>query len=341
MTRTAPLKTSPVPDVLPNGVTEECFAGYRCLRLSNGAASVWVTLDVGPRLIGFATDGPDGPGPNVFADDLRTVLPRPGGGVYSLRGGHRLWLAPENPYETYRPDDAPVEVEYTEASRDAAIGVRVGAPRHPTTGVQRSIHVSLPGARAGATVAHHVTNGGRHPVRLAPWAITQLPPGGTAVVPLAFQRADLHGVLPNSCLVTWPYTRLDDPRITLGSHYALVRCAADAAGACKIGTGGVGPGDGPGWLAYARPGVPVFVKRATRSSSAVYPDGGCSSEVYSGAEFCELETLGPLVMLAPGATAVHVERWTLHAPAGVPETDDEAHTLAVRLGLTAPDPSAP
>ena len=327
-------------EVVPGGgVSEETFAGHRCLRLSNGVVSAHATLDVGPRVLGFALDAGPLAGVNAFADAVGTTLDGPGGRPYHLRGGHRLWLAPEDPPETYRPDDDPPDVEVVDGSDSTTAVVRASPAPHPRTGVRTSICVSVLPGRPEVAVTHEVVNGGRDPVRLAPWAITQLPTGGTAVVPLAFCRADFYGVLPDRRLVLWPYTRLDDSRLTLGARYVLVRADADAADAVKVGTGGVGEGSGPGWLAYVRPGAPVFVKRSRRDTSATYPDGGCSAEVYANGAFCELETLGPSVWLRPGGTATHVERWALSPEAAPPATDEEAHALAVRLGLSRRDPS--
>ena len=56
----------------------------------------------------------------------------------------------------------------------------------------------------------------------------------------------------------------------------------------------------------------MFVKRYAWKDNGAYPDYGCNTEVYTAAAFIEVETLGPLTTLAPGATAEHTERWSLH-----------------------------
>ena len=71
-----------------------------------------------------------------------------------------------------------------------------------------------------------------------------------------------------------------------------------------------------GWLAYARAGH-LFVKRFDPSPGQPYPDHGSQAEIFTDHRFLELETLGPLATLAPGAAVEHVEEWQLFD--GVPE----------------------
>src|SRR5919205_1149849 len=68
------------------------FEGWtRNLRLSNDAVELIVTLEVGPRVISYRPLA----GRNVF----KVLVDQAGGkqeAVFRLRGGHRLWLAPED-----------------------------------------------------------------------------------------------------------------------------------------------------------------------------------------------------------------------------------------------------
>ena len=49
---------------------------------------------------------------------------------------------------------------------------------------------------------------------------------------------------------------------------------------------------------------------------------GSSFETFTNNVFQELETLGPLVKLAPGQEALHVEHWTLHRGVKVDKWND-------------------
>ena len=72
-----------------------------------------------------------------------------------------------------------------------------------------------------------------------------------------------------------------------------------------------------GWIAYAR-GGDLFVKRFRYLPGATYPDFGCTVEVFTRSDMLEVETLGPLVQLASGASVEHVEEWRLFRDVAAP-----------------------
>ncbi len=72
--------------------------------------------------------------------------------------------------------------------------------------------------------------------------------------------------------------------------------------------------DAPSGTLTARKGTLLFHISAATDPKGVYPDGGCSQEVYTNPDplkYVEMELLGPLHRLRPGGTAVLVTRWTL------------------------------
>jgi hypothetical protein len=77
-----------------------------------------------------------------------------------------------------------------------------------------------------------------------------------------------------------------------------------------------------GWVAYARNGH-LFVKKFHYLREGVYPDLGSSVELFTNEDMLEVETLGPLVELAPGSQVEHVERWFLFAGVKMPASDAE------------------
>jgi hypothetical protein len=275
------------------------FGGHEAVRLDAEDVSLIATTSVGPRILGLLA--PDGANTLVELPDL--VLPCPGSEPCHLYGGHRLWAAPEVPRVTYRADDEPVSMD------EVADGVRLTAPLETVSQTQRHISIQVLGPRR-FEVTHRIANRADHSQRLAAWAITMVPTGGRAWLPLLREPYDRGGFQAQRNIVLWPYTRLDDPRLALSDSALEVRTdgleQAALTDLVKVGTT-----NRRGWVAYWRAGS-LLLKRATHDEGLSYADMGASAQVYAGPDFMELETLGPLVDLAPGEAAVHVEEWEVH-----------------------------
>lgn len=282
--------------------------GLPCVELKNATISLLATRTIGPRVLSLRVNG----GPNLFAEVPDFTV----GGAFRMLGGHRYWLAPEHPVRTYRPDDGAMDVEEIDG------GVILTAPQDPATGLLRSLRLSLPGDGPHVVVDHALTNMGGQALDVAPWAITMLPPGGTAILP---QPAAIPGVLPNRSWALWPYTDIRSPHVAWGDAFTLVHARVDAP--LKLGWA-----NRPGWLAYHRDGT-LFVKRSEFEADAPYPDFNSSAEVYAHPRFLELETLAPLLPLAPGRSVSHRETWEVIAAPKFEATEAGAEALSARLRL--------
>lgn len=270
----------------------EGSAALETMAIDLGPVSVTLAVNAGPRVLAYAREGR----PSLFASLPEAVIEHPAIGTYRFLGGHRLWRAPEVPAVSYASDDAPVTITETDA------GVEIVAPSD-TDGVVKAIALSQHGDFT--FVDHELRNEGWTPVRSAPWAITQLAPGGTAYLPQRRGPVDDDGVLPNRHLVLWPYTDLSSPEITVRRDLVTVE-ASERKAKSKIGVS-----NRRGWTAYARDDQ-VFVKwAALHRDGDVYVDFGASAQCYRDERFIELETLGPLVTLQPGKRAAHREVWAL------------------------------
>jgi hypothetical protein len=274
------------------------FHGRPTLRMTNGAITVEMLATAGPRIVGLRRDGAPA---NLLAEtpDLgwETAL-----GRYELVGGHRLWLAPEDSEHAAIPDSNGLEVD------TLPDGVRLTGARESPTGCVRSIEVRLDPVLPSLSVLHRVHNRGQRPLELAPWSITQLPLGGRALLPLRRAVAG-HETRPNRAIVLWPYSSLDDPR--LGVRDGLVTVDAIAGADLKVGCL-----DDSGWVAYVRDGI-AMVRRFEPVPLEAHPDLGCTVETYCGSRYIELEVLGPMGVLAPGASTTLLERWEVRdVPAG-------------------------
>ena len=292
------------------------YAGYECKKIENDTLALWVTNAVGPRIIGLEPKG----GENLFAELPEATIECPGVGEYQLRGGHRLWQAPEDPKRTYLPDDEPVSINETTE------GVVFTQPIENETGIEKSLRVKLPDQQAKVIVEHRLKNCGSHPVEMAAWAITQLKPGGVAILPQTRDPADRYGLLPNRQIALWPYTEANSTHITWGDQYIFIH-ANMATAALKIGF------PNPlGWIGYLREKV-LFIKQAVFDSEEAYFDFNSSSECFCNPSFLELETLGPRTKLEPGESLTHQETWLVYDQVDVALTNESIDNLVGEIGL--------
>lgn len=242
---------------------------------------------LGPRVAGlYLREGKD----NLLASTPEVHWETPHGEFF-LRGGHRLWVAPENPYLT------PPEERVTVTPRRDGVLLRSEVD---ASDLEKEMEIRLEANRVH--LFHRVVWHGSEPLELAPWAITQLRLGGLGILPLPNEA---EGLTPNRNLVLWSYSRLDDERLELHDDLILVHGKA-AERAFKIGALNT-----HGWLAYAL-GDALFVKRFPLREGRL-PDLGCNAEVFVKDVCLELETLAPLVPLLPGQSAVHEETWQVFA----------------------------
>jgi hypothetical protein len=288
-------------------ITTTRYAGHEAVQLEAGALRIVATTSVGPRILALHL----GDSPNALAELPDMTLPCPGAEPIHLRGGHRLWAAPEDPRVTYRPDDEPVLVA------EIPDGVRLTTRPEPVAGTSRETSIFVTGPQR-LRLEYRVTNTADRPQRLAAWAITMMAPLGRTWLPFLEGEFDPGGFQGQRNIVLWSYSRTDDPRFVLTDACIEIRGARipehPGIGSFKVGTS-----LRRGWLAHWREGV-LFVKRAQHDESRAYADMGASVQVYSHGRFTELETLGPLTDVAPGESAVHAEDWEV---SGVSEAEAE------------------
>ncbi len=278
--------------------------------LDNGFIHIEALSSAGPRIVHLSVSG----GRNLLAKlTPKEKRATPYGDFYFM-GGHRLWHAPEAMPRSYIPDDEGLTTE------DLPDGLRLRRPTETATGISKTIDIHLIPGQAAATLVHTLQNDGLWDIELAPWALTTFNLGGTAIFPQPVGNADPDGLLNNRILAVWPYTHINDPRLVLRDDCILVR-ATPSLPPLKIGY--YNP---HGWLAYWLNGI-LFRKSFDLNPGSPYPDGGCNTETYSDNLAIELETLGHLRKLAPGASATLTETWELFSSLDQPFIPAEIRAL--------------
>jgi hypothetical protein len=288
-------------------IQEIPYAGWkRNLRIQGKTTELIITLDVGPRIIRYA-----------FHDDKNVFVEMPDqmGGTnekeWKIRGGHRLWTAPEGDH-SYELDNGPVTWKKL---GEAAVEIIQPAS---ALGFQKTMRVELLDKEL-VRITHFLTNTGRKALDLSPWALSVMAPGGVALIPQP--QLDLHPsefpdgraakpeeFLPNRELILWPFTNLCDGRYEYSEHFLRVTYLPERP-ATKLGLKLP-----TGWVAYQN-GANVFAKHLSYDPALPYPDRGCNFEIFTNIQIMELESLAPSLPLAPGAVREHVEHWCLHSTA--------------------------
>jgi hypothetical protein len=287
------------------------------LKISNGEAELIITLDVGPRVIRYGYVG----GANVFKE-FEDQIGKSGEKEWMIRGGHRLWHAPEEINRTYELDNSPVKWEKLGES-----GVRIIQGIEPKTGIKKEMDITLESAGTGVKVVHRLHNTNLWDVELAPWALSVMAQGGVAIIPLPEkiahpgsllpgEKPDYRGFVPNQTMIVWPFTDLADTRWRWGTRYLTLRQDVNAKSPTKLGLS-----HRQRWIGYLNNGV-LFVKLITYQDGRQYTDGGSNFETFTNKDFLEVESLGPLQRITPGGFVEHVEQWYLIK--GIPNETSEA-----------------
>jgi len=278
-----------------------------CYRISNGELELILTSDIGPRIMSCGFQG----GQNFFKV-FPEQLGKSGEPEWQFRGGHRVWLAPEDRELTYQPDNEPAEVTI-----EGSV-VTATQPVEPGTGLRKQLVIRLADSGTTVEVDHRMQNTKRDPVTVSAWVLTMLAQGGTAITGFPPRGSHDTHLAPTNPLVMWAFTDLRDPRWTFLEKYLVLRQDPANTDHTKLGHFNADT-----WGAYLL-GDELFLKSYAADPSLPYPDMGCSYETFASADMLEIETLGPLTVLQPGEWVSHTERWWLHKGISIPEWTDAA-----------------
>ncbi|MCS7008867.1 MAG: hypothetical protein N2035_07520 [Chthoniobacterales bacterium] len=283
------------------------YSGWeKNLRIWNDHVELFVTLDVGPRIISYRL---------LDRENILKNYPEQLGGMgeaeWKIRGGHRLWIAPEDLQITYHKDNSPVE--YRENPDGSFSFISKQTEPIPIT---KELTLRLEENSSCLTLHHLAQNGGDNPIRIATWGLTVMEAGGLEILPQPPLGVHPRDLLPNRVLVLWPYTDLADPRLHLGTRFFTLRQSSEF-GPMKFGIS-----QRCCWAAYLWADC-LFVKTFRFDENATYPDLGCNFETFTNEEMLEIETLSPLVELSQGQSISHSERWGLFPLKDQLELDSE------------------
>lgn len=259
----------------------------KCLFLDNGIYEIGIPLEFGLRICHFSRIGKE----NVFFEQPTdmTDFTTPDG--WRLRGGHRLWVAPESD-RTYAPDNEPISYKLTEC------GVEIEQGADTRLCAVKRMRITLRDSEV--EVVHSITNVGCDTLTASLWPISVMAPGGVERIPLEIVK----GPKPNYTLSMWYHSSLADPRLSFGKEEIKIEWQQL---------------DYPFKLGVGHPKLPVcyengentFIVNYDLQNNAEYTDGGVSFETYFSKYMVEIESLSPLYHIAPGECVEHTERWSI------------------------------
>ena len=283
-------------------ITREDYRGWPdTYRLTNGRIEAAVLTAIGPRIIELKATG----GTNLFYVREAEAGHR-GEPEWTFRGGWRLWVAPERRETTYALDNAACAAEVIGGTT-----LRVTGPPQPAAGIQKVVEVSLDATEPRLHVVSRIRNISERPLTYAAWSLSVMRPGGRAFVPLDVGALDSFDATRK--LLLWSYAEFADPRYRFGDR--LVQIDQSKVRSAPVGQSGrrddeskIGVDSAQGWVAYLLDRT-LYLKRFPHDPGGPYPDGGATIEVYSSAEFLEVEQLSPLTTINAGEEIVFPEDW--------------------------------
>lgn len=263
----------------------------KVLWLSNECVEIGIALEFGIRIVHLSCVGEENlyyVQPSDFSDGFTTDS------GWKLRGGHRLWMAPESD-DSYYPDNAPVTYELLDNSALVCQDV------DPLLGIRKSICITFMDD-GGIALEQTIQNASNEAIDGASWGVNTLDGGGMAYI--SFTNQDKKGYTPHRVVSLWSDTSLHDPRLSF-DKLGLTARHMPLPDYLKLGL-------------YCLEGKAVFENKGQRLTILFdaqplerYPDNGCNFELYMCSQFMELETMGTKAHLLPGESTSHIETWYL------------------------------
>jgi len=274
----------------------------RCVCIDNGKMEMYVTIDVGPRIIKLNLKGKE----NMMFTDTERLSSNDCNALkdmfgqdkaWYIYGGHRFWVSPESLPETYYPDNDPVDYKI-----DGNV-FTFTAPVQIYTKWQEIIEITVDEDNAAAKVRHILKNCADKEQTGSIWAMSVTAAGSKAVIA---QASEDTGLLANRTLMLWPYNHMTDKRFYMDDKYISLSQDTNASTAFKFGS------NNTNGVHLCVNNETVFKKFSKYVEGANYPDNGCSTEIYTNHFMLEVESLSPLYTLKPGESCEHVENWELY-----------------------------
>ncbi|MEG1963744.1 MAG: hypothetical protein RR123_02620 [Clostridia bacterium] len=271
----------------------------KCVSIGDDHKELIVTVGFGPRIIFFGFKD----GENLMYEDINDNINKGGnyfdtnfknGEMWHIYGGHRLWKSPED-LASYAPDNYPVK--FTIDGNYATFVADVEKMTH----LQKTIKIGF--EQGELTIVHSFTNcDDDEEIKCSMWGLSVLDKGGVAILP---QNLKDTGLLANRNIVLWPYTKINDKRLSFFDDKIVIK-QDSKCGPLKIGFLNTEK-----TVNFINKGM-LFVKKFESDLDAEYPDFCCNTECYTNEFMTEVETLSEIYTIMPNRTVSATEKWYLY-----------------------------
>ena len=277
-------------------ITENGYAG--CVELRNATTRVVLEPNAGGRVLRYQLNGVE----VLFQDPAQNGWVAGGPRIPAGPSAGRFDIGPEQnrpfPHDAFWVGRWAAEITGPRQARLTSV---------VSHGVQLVRDFALAADSSHLRVTQTIHNRGTGTLRTFHWSRTFAEGGGICFAPIAPASRFPKGYLlygPGRVIdfmpADEPGTRVRDGILEISGPPARPKFALDVD---------------PGWLAYLTRSGMLFVK-----TFAVYPDrvygepaANNVSIWYKGNEVTEIEPIGPLERIAPGASAAYTEHWWLYA----------------------------
>ena len=263
--------------------------------LNNGRVEAVVVPSIG-RVMQFrfatAVDGPLWENPVQLGKPMPA---KPWEAAHGSFGGDKTWPAPQSQWNWPPPDvfDAAPLALRVEADRSVVLT----SPVSERFGIRTERRISLATNSTTMQIVTTYEKVSGPPAETSVWVITQAKDPVAVYVPVPKDTKFPEGSTQEFAL----------PKEHAALKDGLVRLTRDAKGPHKIGN----DASSIVWVGERE----LLRIDIAREADAKYPDGGCSTEVYTNGDpvpYVELETLGPLHMLKVGDRISATNTYTLY-----------------------------
>ena len=244
------------------------------IKISGINSELVITTSMGPRILSLKHKG----GENLLYED------QTGFGVdeWCLYGGHRFTIAPETE-KSYYPDNSPCKVGISDKR------LRISAPVRKD-GIRLSMEVSTSNSFEGFEILHHLENLGTTNWSGALWAITCIP-----------RCFNIFASCKTDRIQYWPGANPENWDQSGGLITVRPGDFREKIGWFEAG----------GWLSASGGKSTLKIHNTGKAEAADCVDGGCNLEIFVCRHWTELETLGSVLNVPPGASATHLQYWEL------------------------------